>query len=469
MSDSLNRSFDATRILLDLQKSNEIAQSFSACLEPEEIARRTTDGIVAKFNCALARLWLLDSSQITLKLVASSGLYTSINGSFSQVPMGAYKVGKIAQNRVAFLSNNLAAESWVGNRQWAIDNKIRGFAGYPLAIKERVIGVLATFSYQELEPEFLEALQTLCSMVTIALDTALHCQKEKQNWQFLVTSPLKSPLSDQLASLLPTARLILVGTEHPLSLSITYVFLKIGEILHNLGCIYCRLIYQEDQLSLEAIVPISSESESESWLNTNLGQVLSIVSCLGGILEGKNTTEQQVIQVLLSLPYVHSVNKQFLRIHCSFPVLQIAFTQLAFWAGLQVCQQKQEDIPLLTDYLEDIPTAKYILWLPTKNKVTPKGIGAKIDLSITPEELKQAVKTVISGQVWGLSSEELPSERELEILLLLTEGLRDREIAKQLIISESTVKFHINNLLKKLKVKTRYQAVHQAIKKGWLD
>nr|WP_250125910.1 hypothetical protein [Chroococcidiopsis sp. CCMEE 29] len=43
-------------------------------------------------------------------------MYTHINGSFARVPMGAYKVGKIAQNRVSFLSNNLADEAWVKDR-----------------------------------------------------------------------------------------------------------------------------------------------------------------------------------------------------------------------------------------------------------------------------------------------------------------------------------------------------------------
>jgi len=86
-------------------------------MEPEEIARRVTNGLVEKFDCAFARIWLLEPDRTTLKLVASSGLYTHTNGAFARIPIGAYKVGKIAQNRVSFLSNNLAAEPWVGNRE----------------------------------------------------------------------------------------------------------------------------------------------------------------------------------------------------------------------------------------------------------------------------------------------------------------------------------------------------------------
>ncbi len=42
-------------------------------------------------------------------------------------------------------------------------------------------------------------------------------------------------------------------------------------------------------------------------------------------------------------------------------------------------------------------------------------------------------------------------------------------IGDRLIISESTVKFHMNNVLKKLKAQTRYQALHQAIVNGWIQ
>ncbi|NJL22723.1 MAG: GAF domain-containing protein, partial [Leptolyngbyaceae cyanobacterium SM1_3_5] len=105
MPDLLTGLPNPTRILFDLQQANEIAQSLAGCFEPEAIAQRVTAGLVEKFDCAFARLWLLEPDRSNLKLVASSGLYTRTDGKFGRVPMGAYKVGKIAQNRVSFLSN----------------------------------------------------------------------------------------------------------------------------------------------------------------------------------------------------------------------------------------------------------------------------------------------------------------------------------------------------------------------------
>lgn len=55
------------------------------------------------------------------------------------------------------------------------------------------------------------------------------------------------------------------------------------------------------------------------------------------------------------------------------------------------------------------------------------------------------------------------TDREGEILSCLVEGLSNKEIAEQLGISDKTVKIHVSNIFKKLKVKSRSQAVIYAI------
>jgi len=51
------------------------------------------------------------------------------------------------------------------------------------------------------------------------------------------------------------------------------------------------------------------------------------------------------------------------------------------------------------------------------------------------------------------------TQRELEVLKLVAEGLNNGEIAQKLTISQSTVKFHINNLVQKMHVQTRAEAI----------
>ena len=104
------------------------------------------------------------------------------------------------------------------------------------------------------------------------------------------------------------------------------------------------------------------------------------------------------------------------------------------------------------------------------------------------ESLEFAIKQVAKGQLFicGKSTQELRSsfllqkteskfevgllelltDRELEVLNSLTQGINYKQISKLLFISESTVKTHINNIFTKLSVNDRTQAVLYALKHG---
>ncbi len=51
------------------------------------------------------------------------------------------------------------------------------------------------------------------------------------------------------------------------------------------------------------------------------------------------------------------------------------------------------------------------------------------------------------------------TRREIEILALLAEGMSNKKIAGRLVISEGTVKFHVNSILRKLRAANRAEAV----------
>ena len=58
------------------------------------------------------------------------------------------------------------------------------------------------------------------------------------------------------------------------------------------------------------------------------------------------------------------------------------------------------------------------------------------------------------------------TERELEVLGLIAEGLNNREIAERLVISDKTVKTHVSNILSKLHLEDRTQAAIYALRHG---
>lgn len=475
MPDMVADLLDPTRLLFDLQRSNEIAQNFAGCLLPDEIAHAVTDGLVEKFDIAFSRIWLVDPDQTALRLVASSGLYTHIDGSFARVPMGAYKVGKIAQNRVSFLSNQLADEAWVKDRAWAIANNIRGFAGYPLTVGDRVVGVLATFSHRAMATEFLEVLQMLCTTVSVSLDAALQYQQQMKTSVPVRPNLADVSLSDHLATLLKSTRLTLIGTEQPLAAPLTYVFLQSAQILNQLGCTYCRLLYSAKTVTLEAIVPVTDSDLDPQPTQAALTNLRLMATYAGGSLHqiGAN---QKAIQLSLQVPYPSDSDTdktaiaQRLTIQCRQPLLQAAFTHLALLAGLTPCDTPHSTMALLTDDLAQVKLGGRVLWI-RQNSQVPKGVMGWVDLSTTPAQFLEAVTAINQDKIWKIETSQPTwlSERELDVMKLLAEGLRDRDIATQLHISESTVKFHMNNVLTKLKAKTRYQALHQAIVQGWIQ
>lgn len=63
----------------------------------------------------------------------------------------------------------------------------------------------------------------------------------------------------------------------------------------------------------------------------------------------------------------------------------------------------------------------------------------------------------------------LLTRRECEVLQLLADGKSNRGIGEALYISEKTVKNHVSNILQKMNVNDRTQAVVTAIKKGWVE
>jgi two-component system NarL family response regulator len=83
------------------------------------------------------------------------------------------------------------------------------------------------------------------------------------------------------------------------------------------------------------------------------------------------------------------------------------------------------------------------------------------DAAILPSMATRLFKYVSQS---GGNSEKSPlSERETEVLKLLAAGKANRDIASELSVSENTIKFHIKNILQKLSVANRIEAVTYAL------
>ncbi len=116
------------------------------------------------------------------------------------------------------------------------------------------------------------------------------------------------------------------------------------------------------------------------------------------------------------------------------------------------------------------------------NSALRSGVRAVISKEATPEEIEGAIQAVNAGLV-AIAPESLPdllqdarpiaeslaeplSERELEVLDVIAEGLSNKLIAHRLGISEHTVKTHVASIFAKLGAASRTEAVSIAIRRG---
>jgi len=107
------------------------------------------------------------------------------------------------------------------------------------------------------------------------------------------------------------------------------------------------------------------------------------------------------------------------------------------------------------------------------------GASGYILKSMPKNELLDVIRTVHSGRRYlpaevaarlsEHSGEDDLTVRELQVLQLIRDGHRNKQIADQLAIAETTVNFHIKNLVDKLQANDRTHAVTLAVRRGLLE
>ena len=154
-------------------------------------------------------------------------------------------------------------------------------------------------------------------------------------------------------------------------------------------------------------------------------------------------------------------------------------------SGLQACVRIKELAPSVRIIMLTVSDEEGDLYESIKN-----GASGYLLKDSSIDEVAQAVRVVAEGQ--SLISPSMAvklidefkemaradreqaltprlTERELEVLRLVARGLNNRDAAKQLYISENTVKNHVRNILEKLQLHSRMEAVMYAVREKLLD
>jgi len=97
-------------------------------------------------------------------------LYTHLDGLHSRIPVGQLKIGLIAQERQPHLTNAVIGDPRINDQAWAKREGMVAFAGYPLTVGNRLVGVLAMFARQPLTLVTLEALASVANTIALGIE-----------------------------------------------------------------------------------------------------------------------------------------------------------------------------------------------------------------------------------------------------------------------------------------------------------
>jgi DNA-binding NarL/FixJ family response regulator len=163
---------------------------------------------------------------------------------------------------------------------------------------------------------------------------------------------------------------------------------------------------------------------------------------------------------------------------------------------MDVRMPKQSGIEACISIKAVVPSAKIVMLTMSDEEVdlydaVKNGASGYLLKDASIDQVAEAVRVVADGQSLispsmavklleefksmsrgGASNDAITPKltgRELEVLNLVAHGLNNREIARQLFISENTVKNHVRNILEKLQLHSRMEAVMYAVREKLLD
>ena len=147
--------------------------------------------LVRNLDVAFARIWTLPKGATVLELQASAGLYTHLDGPHRHVPVGRFKIGLIAAEKRPHFTNRAIGDPRVHNQEWARKEGKVAFAGHPLLVGDRVVGVMAMFARHPLSEEVLTALDSVAKEIAFGIErkwVAETLQDSEKRYRTLIES-----------------------------------------------------------------------------------------------------------------------------------------------------------------------------------------------------------------------------------------------------------------------------------------
>lgn len=138
--------------------------------ELHDVLAMCCQSIVRHFDAVSAEIWIKDHEGADLVLRASAGRSTGIGGAPDGRSISRSKVELVARERRPHFANDVVQVPPIGHPDWVRREGIVAFAGYPLQLQDRLIGVFAMFASHLSVSDALDTLGTVADTIAVGIE-----------------------------------------------------------------------------------------------------------------------------------------------------------------------------------------------------------------------------------------------------------------------------------------------------------
>jgi PAS domain S-box-containing protein len=289
----------------------DVGLALSQAKSLQETVQQCAWLIVQHLGGAFARIWSVNEREGELELQASAGLYTHIDGDHSRVPIGQFKIGRIAQTQQPYFTNSVLGDPFVHDQVWAEREGMVSFAGYPLVVDGRTIGVMAMFAQHPLSETTLSAMASVAQGLALGMERKrieeeLHRQTQilktvdqrKDEFLAMLAHELRNPLAP-----IRTGLEVLQFEGHDnetmalMQQQVDYMVRLVDDLLDVARILSGRIDLQKQHVQLSSVVShalsivqpliaqhqhelVVSQPQTPVWLEADLARLSQVLSNL---------------------------------------------------------------------------------------------------------------------------------------------------------------------------------------------